>query len=245
MATPQHKTERSASYRVSPNSFFSGCRRFVDPITVKVPTDRQTAYPSSKKVIDVAGQRGECERVQVWGFDTSQPLTVRIPLADSLAPPTASAGDTALHPASALLLSAAASPDSPRWHCTALPVLSQNTKLVFPKVAKGAELELPSSIWSYKQQGYVYANSSKHYTCIEDVLNQTAGKPPPPPPPPGPRTDCDQTPWNECWTGCPQVAKNFSDPKSCNGGRTPNPFNHDGKGNLTSNHENLRSHFLV
>ena len=50
--------------------------RFVDPITVKVPTDRQTQFGSSSKTIDIAGQRGECERVQVWGYDTSAPMKV-------------------------------------------------------------------------------------------------------------------------------------------------------------------------
>ena len=41
---------------------------FVDPITVKVMHDRRVPFASSSKRIDVAGMRGECERVQIWGW---------------------------------------------------------------------------------------------------------------------------------------------------------------------------------
>jgi hypothetical protein len=101
--------------------------------------------------------------------------------------------------------------------------LPQNTKLVFPKVAMGAETELPSTIWSYKQQGYVYANTSAHYTCLVDVL------PGPPPPPPVDKSNCSLTPWNACWTGCPNTPKNFTDSGACAGGKVwPIPLNPEG-----------------
>ena len=43
---------------------------WVDPLTIKVTHDRQKPYPSSAKAVDMAGQRGECERASIWGFDT-------------------------------------------------------------------------------------------------------------------------------------------------------------------------------
>eukprot|EP01043_Picozoa_sp_COSAG02_P029474 COSAG02_NODE_1835_length_10714_cov_7.585437_13_plen_401_part_00 len=42
---------------------------------VKVMHDRQTAYETSVKIVDLAAQRGECERAQVWGWDDEQDLT--------------------------------------------------------------------------------------------------------------------------------------------------------------------------
>jgi hypothetical protein len=48
---------------------------FVDPITVKVMSDRQRPYASSTKIVDVAGQRGECERVQIWSYDRANART--------------------------------------------------------------------------------------------------------------------------------------------------------------------------
>jgi hypothetical protein len=36
---------------------------YVDPITLKIPHQQQQPFESSTKDIDVAGQRGECERV--------------------------------------------------------------------------------------------------------------------------------------------------------------------------------------
>ena len=38
----------------------------VDPITIKIPPDRTKPFPSSASAISLAGQRGECEKVQVW-----------------------------------------------------------------------------------------------------------------------------------------------------------------------------------
>ena len=38
----------------------------VDPITIKIPSDRTAPYPSSSDRISLAGQRGECEKAQVW-----------------------------------------------------------------------------------------------------------------------------------------------------------------------------------
>lgn len=46
----------------------AACSWFVDPITVKVMHDRRLPFASSVKHIDVAGMRGECERVQIWGW---------------------------------------------------------------------------------------------------------------------------------------------------------------------------------
>ena len=40
---------------------------WVDPITIKVTHDRRLPYPSSTKGVNLAAQRGECERAQVWG----------------------------------------------------------------------------------------------------------------------------------------------------------------------------------
>ena len=71
--------------------------------------------------------------------------------------------------------------------------------------------------WSYKQQGYVKVTNLKsgnRYKCLENIL-----LPGPPPPPPPLDTNCSNTPWNECWTGCPNVEKNWTDCASCNGGK--------------------------
>ena len=38
----------------------------VDPITIKVPPDRREPFASSQRRINLAGQRGECEKTQVW-----------------------------------------------------------------------------------------------------------------------------------------------------------------------------------
>eukprot|EP01052_Picozoa_sp_SAG31_P038281 SAG31_NODE_5085_length_2753_cov_2.660512_1_plen_109_part_00 len=48
---------------------------FVDPITVKVMHDRRLPFASSSKRIDVAGMRGECERVQIWGWSDAADLS--------------------------------------------------------------------------------------------------------------------------------------------------------------------------
>ena len=56
---------------------------FVDPITVKVMSNRRDPFPSSAKAVDLAAQRGECERAQVWGWDDAQALTnVRVAFTD-------------------------------------------------------------------------------------------------------------------------------------------------------------------
>ena len=150
---------------------------FVDPITVKVMHDRQKPFPSSAKAVDMAGQRGECERAQIWGWDDGADLT--------------------------------------------------NVELQFGDLTSAGGATLPKAQWSYKQQGYVKATSPTHYTCLEDILTGDL-KPKPPPPPPAHR-DCSQTPWDNCWTGCPYGEKNWTDPKSCNGGKTKNPMDHGGK----------------
>ena len=120
---------------------------FVDPITVKVMHDRRLPFTSSAHKIDLAGQRGECERVQLWGWDDDKDVTdITVQFAD----------------------------------------LSQQAD------AAGAAV-LPKSQWSYKQQGFVNASSSTHYTCIEDILTNKGGPPPPPTPPTPP--NCADTPW--------------------------------------------------
>ena len=53
----------------------SGSAWFVDPITVKVTHDRRVPFASSSKHIDVAGMRGECERVQIWGWNDDGDLS--------------------------------------------------------------------------------------------------------------------------------------------------------------------------
>lgn len=170
---------------------------WVDPLTIKVTHDRRDAYPSSAKFLDIAGQRGECERAQIWGWDTDSDHT-----------------DVRVHFVNLLL--------------------------------EGGANTIDQKHWSYKQQGYVKpAASSTHYKCIEDVVTGhsiPAGVPPPPPPPPD--RNCSDTPWDGCWTGCPAVAKNWTDPQSCDGGKTePAPVRPDGKGpqscNLCAcNHDN-------
>ena len=45
--------------------------------------DRQKPFPSSAKAVDMAGQRGECERAQIWGWDDGADLTnVELQFAD-------------------------------------------------------------------------------------------------------------------------------------------------------------------
>eukprot|EP01052_Picozoa_sp_SAG31_P086556 SAG31_NODE_47247_length_251_cov_0.677632_1_plen_73_part_10 len=42
---------------------------YVDPLSLKVVSDRRRPFPSSAKTVDLAAQRGECERAQVWGWN--------------------------------------------------------------------------------------------------------------------------------------------------------------------------------
>ena len=42
---------------------------FVDPLTIKITSNRRKAFPGSAKVVDLAAQRGECERAQLWGWN--------------------------------------------------------------------------------------------------------------------------------------------------------------------------------
>eukprot|EP01046_Picozoa_sp_COSAG06_P005144 COSAG06_NODE_226_length_19747_cov_9.234121_13_plen_703_part_00 len=155
---------------------------WVDPITIKVTHDRRKPYPSSTKRVDLAAQRGECERAQVWAWDTdSEHSDVQIQFSD--------------------LISA------------------------------GGSTTISKDLWSYKQQGFVRpAAPPKFYRCIEDIVTgRTAAAGVPPQPLPQPGSDCSQTPWGVCWTGCPYKWKNFTDPMACNGGRTrPAPRRPDG-----------------
>ena len=47
----------------------------VDPLSIKVMSDRRAPLPSSTKTIDIASQRGECERVQLWGHNDGAELS--------------------------------------------------------------------------------------------------------------------------------------------------------------------------
>ena len=137
---------------------------FVDPITVKVTHERRVPFPSSAQAVDLAAQRGECERAQIWGWNDQADLT--------------------------------------------------DVRVIFSDLKSSAGGTLAKSEWSYTQQGYVNVSTTTRYTCLEDLLT---GKTPPPPPPPPPHTNCDDTPFGACWTGCPNVQKNWSDPHSCSG----------------------------
>ena len=56
---------------------------FVDPATVKVMHDRRAPFPSSAASIDLAAQRGECERSQVWAWNDDRKLSdVRVHFGD-------------------------------------------------------------------------------------------------------------------------------------------------------------------
>jgi hypothetical protein len=48
---------------------------FVDPATVKVMHNRRAPFPSSADRIDLAAQRGECERSQVWTWSDEHHLS--------------------------------------------------------------------------------------------------------------------------------------------------------------------------
>lgn len=137
---------------------------YVDPITVKIPHNRQLPFASSTKVVDVAGQRGECERQQIWLYNSQ--------------------------------------------------VEMRNLVLSFSDLELEGTSEsttLPSSIWSWKQQGYVFAQNSSHYECLKHIMATPPQKPYPPTSP-----TCADTPQHECMTGCP------ADPKGeCGGGLAP------------------------
>ena len=56
----------------------------VDPMTVKIMSDRRATFASSSTGIDMAAQRGECERQQLWGWNDSAALMdVRLEFADA------------------------------------------------------------------------------------------------------------------------------------------------------------------
>ena len=154
----------------------AGMTWWVDPITVKVMHDQRKPFSSSARALDLAAQRGECERAQLWS------------------------------PGAAL----------PRHNMT----------LAFSALTLvGGSVTLPPSVWSWKQQGYVYANGTTHYTCAEDILRPDS----PPRPPANLSTLCANTPAKACTTGCPP------DPMgTCGGGLAP-----PGSCNrCTCNHEN-------
>jgi hypothetical protein len=147
---------------------------YVDPITVKVMHDQRAPFPFSARQVDLAGQRGECERAQIWGWDTAQALVnVRLDFSvlDLIAP---------------------------------LPISSSSTTRTPPA-------HLPPTIWTWKQQGYVHTNGTRHYTCLEDILlwNRSSA-------PAVNRSECANTPQGNCMSGCP------ADPKGrCLGGNAP------------------------
>lgn len=110
---------------------------FVDPITVKVPHDNRASFASTQHEVDLAAQRGECERAQLWGYDDTiartnvklsfSELTLDLVSRDSTAD-VANSGST--------------SATAPRAHAS-----------------------LPSSVWSYKQQGYVTTAQIQSLAC--------------------------------------------------------------------------------
>ena len=57
---------------------------FVDPLTIKVVSNRREPFPgTSMKVVDLAAQRGECERAQLWGWsDADELANVRVAFND-------------------------------------------------------------------------------------------------------------------------------------------------------------------
>ena len=68
---------RASGARISPPATW-----LVDPLTVKVMSDRRAPFASSSRAgIDMAAQRGECERQQIWGWNDSAALVdVRLEL---------------------------------------------------------------------------------------------------------------------------------------------------------------------
>ena len=60
---------------------------YVDPMTVKIAQTRRAPFSSSKQEVDVAAQRGECERVQLWFWDDTADLYA------PLHPPTHAQGE--------------------------------------------------------------------------------------------------------------------------------------------------------
>lgn len=63
-------------------------------------------------------------------------------------------------------------------------------------------------MYTWKQQGYVFANSTTHYLCQDDILA--------PGPPPKQNYSCADTPYKQCMTGCPASPGN-----TCGGGHAP------------------------
>ena len=56
---------------------------YVDPVTVQVTQDRRKPFASSTQHIDLAAQRGECERAQVWfWYDVADLYDVSITFTD-------------------------------------------------------------------------------------------------------------------------------------------------------------------
>ena len=163
---------------------------YVDPITVKVMHDQRAPFRFSARRIDLAGQRGECERAQIWGWDATQDLVnvqldfSVLDLVDAYATPTSSSGSS-----------------------------GSTAPLSAPTPARALNpAHLPPAIWTWKQQGYVHTNGSRHYTCLEDILTWNRSSAPP-----MNRSGCANTPQFNCMTGCP------ADPNGTCGGPATNP----------------------
>ena len=55
----------------------------MDPITIKIPHTRRAPFPSSGTAVDLAAQRGECERAQLWlRHDVAEMAGVRVAFDD-------------------------------------------------------------------------------------------------------------------------------------------------------------------
>ena len=124
---------------------------------------------------------GECERAQIWGWDVTQ-ARVNIRLDFSVLD---------------LSINLATAPT---------PASSTATTAHTP-----GRVHLPATIWTWKQQGYVHTNGSRHYTCLENILlwNRSSA-------PAVNRSECANTPQFQCMSECP------ADPKGrCLGGNAP------------------------
>ena len=187
----------------------SDAKWFVDRITIKIPHTRNETYDSSAEHVDFAAQRGECERAQLWGWDNTQARTnVRVSFSTLNLATGTSSRHTAFTVSSRRTDShdpiGAPSQDDPTTRERASTTLTASNTQPNDVVTSTS---IPATAWSWKQQGYVYANTSSHYMCSVDVIPQTGSTPP---------YGCGDTPAKACMTGCP------ADPNgTCGGGLAP------------------------
>ena len=128
-----------------PNPMTPSSRWRVDPMTVKITHDRRAPFDSSATDVDVAAQRGECERVQLC--KQHQDLSLRA---------------VTCQPRGLSVLRAGG------WESTELTDLT----IEFSDMQSAAGGRINRSVWSYKQQGFLKTQTSTLYTCKEDLLVQ-------------------------------------------------------------------------